>query len=122
MSIPRATTIGTKDIWAPPRVVLYDLAGDMRSGFVITNSNEVSWPIHETGFITRGAVYVSIGKWMQINVTRTRVQGGEDVKLAAGTIRIMMNDFPTWDDLPNVGTIVKQVLQEGISIPFGLLK
>lgn len=52
-------TIGTDELWAPPRMCGFALTDD----FELANTNKVWWDIHAAGIVTRWAIKWTTGWW-----------------------------------------------------------
>ena len=52
-------TIGTDELWAPPRMCGFELTDD----FELANTNKVWWDIHAEGTVTRWAIKWATGWW-----------------------------------------------------------
>jgi hypothetical protein len=82
-------TVGTDDVWAPPRLVRLGIDDDL----VISNLDPVDWDISDRGTITRGAIWCR-GEWCGVDITPTKVGRGQTASLAAGALKIVTNLIP----------------------------
>lgn len=81
-------TIGTDDVWAPPRMCGFELTDEM----TITNTNEVWWDIFADGWVTRWAMRWPQG-WVAIPLPAAVKVGARDTPaiISAGGLTVTVH-------------------------------
>lgn len=89
MTAHALVTVGTDEVWAPPKLIEFALYADLTVG----NVEEVRWDISDVGWITRGAIQVR-GEWCRLDLEPVRVHRGQSATFLPGAIKIEINLVP----------------------------
>lgn len=99
MTAHALVTVGTDEVWAPPKLIALALYADL----TVRNLDPVTWDIKDVGWITRGAMQVR-GEWGRLDLTPIRVERGQSATFEPGGIVIIVNLVPidmTHRELPS---------------------